>query len=287
MKQLVVISGKGGTGKTTLAASLCALAEKPVIIDCDVDAADMHLLLHPQIRRTENFSGGKYATLDNVKCVACGQCRQVCRFDAITPDFKIDIYSCEGCGLCARVCPAKAIAMADRSSGRWFVSDTKYGPLVHAELGIGEENSGKLVSRIKQAAHELAQAAGARWLIADGPPGTGCPVMASLSGADLAVIVTEPTLSAMHDMKRAVETAAHFHIPSAVIVNKWDLNEDNTVEIERFCAESKIAVLGRISFNQAVSAAIAAGVPLVEYGDAGLADQLKVIWANILEKFSA
>ena len=287
MKQLVVISGKGGTGKTTLAASLCALAEKPVIIDCDVDAADMHLLLHPQIRRTENFSGGKYAALESAKCVVCGQCRQACRFDAITADFKIDIYSCEGCGLCARVCPAKAIAMADRSSGRWFVSDTKYGPLVHAELGIGEENSGKLVSRIKQAAHELAQAAGARWLIADGPPGTGCPVMASLSGADLAVIVTEPTLSAMHDMKRAVETAAHFHIPSAVIVNKWDLNEDNTVEIERFCAESKIAVLGRISFNQAVSAAIAAGVPLVEYGDAGLADQLKVIWANILEKFSA
>lgn len=287
MKHIVVISGKGGTGKTTLTASLCALAEKPVIIDCDVDAADMHLLTHPQIRRSEDFTGGKYAVIDAAKCVKCGKCREVCRFDAITKGFKADIFSCEGCGLCERVCPAKAIAMTDRLSGKWFVSDTKYGVLVHAELGIGEENSGKLVSKVKQTAFDIANASAAQWVIADGPPGTGCPVMASLSGAHLAVVVTEPTLSAIQDMKRAVETASHFNIPSAVIINKWDLNENNTVEVEKFCKENNVALLGRISFNQAASEAVAAGVPLVEYGNARPSDEIKAIWSNIQERLNA
>jgi len=278
MKHIVVISGKGGTGKTTLTASFCALADKPVIIDCDVDAADMHLLMHPQIRQREDFSGGKYAVIDSAKCISCGKCREVCRFDAISPDFKADMFSCEGCELCSRICPANAIQMTDRLSGKWFVSDTKYGTLVHAELGIGEENSGKLVSKVKQAAFDIANDTGAKWVIADGPPGTGCPVMASLSGANLAIIVTEPTLSAMHDMKRAIETASHFNIPSAVIVNKWDLNEDNTAEIERFCAEAKITALGRISFKQAASEAVSAGVPLVEYGNDQMTKEIKAIW---------
>ncbi|MDD4005462.1 MAG: hypothetical protein PHW69_09735, partial [Elusimicrobiaceae bacterium] len=172
-------------------------------------------------------------------------------------------------------------------SGKWFVSDTRHGTLVHAELGIGEENSGKLVSKIKQTAFDIARDTGASWVIADGPPGTGCPVMASLSGADLAVIVAEPTLCAMHDMKRAMETAAHFNIPSAVIVNKWDLNEANTAEIERFCAGAKIAVLGRISFNQAAGAAVSAGVPLVEYGNEQLAKEIRAIWIKAKECLDA
>ncbi|HOX22740.1 MAG TPA: 4Fe-4S binding protein, partial [Elusimicrobiales bacterium] len=236
------------------------------------------LLTHPQIRRTENFTGGKYAVIDAAKCARCGKCREACRFDAITPDFKADIFSCEGCGLCERVCPAKAIAMADRLSGKWFVSDTKYGTLVHAALGIGEENSGKLVSKVKQAAFDIANASAAQWVIADGPPGTGCPVMAALSGAHLAVVVTEPTLSAIHDMKRAVETASHFNIPSAVIINKWDLNEDNTAEVEKFCKENNVTMLGRISFNQAASEAVAAGVPLVEYGNKQMTKEIIAIW---------
>jgi len=287
MKHIVVISGKGGTGKTTLTASLCALADKPVIIDCDVDAADMHLLLHPTVRQRETFSGGKYAVIDSVKCVACGKCRAVCRFEAISAEFKTDIFSCEGCGLCERVCPPKAIQMEDRLSGKWFVSDTKYGTMVHAELGIGEENSGKLVSKIKQAALAIAQENKTEWLIADGPPGTGCPVMASLSGANLAVIVTEPTLSAMHDMKRAIETASHFNIPSAVIVNKWDLNELNALEIEKFCAKAGTAVLGRIAFNQAANDAVSAGVPLVEYGNKQLAGEITEIWSKVSDYFKS
>lgn len=281
MKHLVVISGKGGTGKTTLTASFCALAGKSVIVDCDVDAADMHLLLHPQVKQREDFSGGKYAVIDSSKCVGCGKCRAVCRFDAISPDFREVPFSCEGCGLCARVCPAGVIQMANRMSGKWFVSDTKYGTLVHAELGIGEENSGKLVSKIKEAAFDIATNSRAEWVIADGPPGTGCPVMASLAGANMAIVVTEPTLSAMHDMKRAIETASHFKIPSAIIVNKWDLNENNTAEIERFCVESKAVALGRISFNQAASEAVAAGVPLVEYGNKRLAGEITAIWEKI------
>lgn len=287
MKHIVVISGKGGTGKTTLAASLCALAGKPVIIDCDVDAADMHLLTHPRIRRSENFTGGKYAVIDAAECTKCGKCRGACRFEAITKDFKTDIFSCEGCGLCERLCPAKAISMTDRLSGKWFVSDTKYGILVHAELGIGEENSGKLVSKVKQAAFDIANAAAAEWVIADGPPGTGCPVMAALSGAHLAVVVTEPTLSAIHDMKRAVETASHFHIPSAVIINKWDLNEENTAEVEKFCEANAVTLLGRISFNQAASEAVAAGIPLVEYGNDRLSGEIKAVWSKIQERLNA
>ncbi len=283
MKHIVVISGKGGTGKTTITASFCALAEKPVIVDCDVDAADMHLLLHPQIQESNYFSGGKYAVIDQSKCIACGKCREVCRFDAISEDFKSDIFSCEGCELCWRVCPVKAIEMRERISGRWFVSSTKYGPIVHAELGIGEENSGKLVSKIKQMAVDIASKTKANLIIADGPPGTGCPLMASLSGANLAVIVTEPTLSAMHDMKRVAEVASQFNIPSAVIINKWDLNEVNTLEIERLCGELKIAILGRISFNQDASRAVTEGIPLVEYNNDQMKKEICSIWEKTLK----
>lgn len=237
MKHLVIISGKGGTGKTTLTASFCALARQTVCVDCDVDAAD--------------------------------------------------IFSCEGCGLCAAKCPAKAITMRDRLSGKWFISDTAFGPLVHAELGIGEENSGKLVSKIKEAAFDLARERRSKLLIADGPPGTGCPVMASLSGADLAVIVTEPTLPAMHDMKRAAQTAAHFNIRSAVIINKWDINHENAEAIEAYCRDNKIPVAGRISFSQAAGKAISAGIPLVQYGDKQLSDEITAVWLKIQELINA
>jgi len=287
MKNIVVISGKGGTGKTTVTASFCALAEKAVTVDCDVDASDMHLMLHPKIRRRENFTGGKYAVIDAEKCLKCGRCVEMCRFGAISDDFRSDIYSCEGCGLCALVCPSGAAGMADRMSGKWFVSDTEYGPLVHAELGIGEENSGKLVSKIKQVAADIAEKISAEWLIADGPPGTGCPVMASLSGADLAVIVTEPTLSAIHDMKRVADTAEHFGIRSAVIINKWDINAENSAVIEDYCRAGNIELLGRISFSEAVGRSVSAGIPLVKFGDEELAGQIKGIWKKLNETAAA
>ncbi len=283
MKQIVVISGKGGTGKTTLAASFCALAERPLIVDCDVDASDLHLLLHPVLGAHREFFGGKTAVIDPALCTRCGRCREVCRFAAIPESFKVQEFSCEGCALCARVCPAGAVQLKERLSGRWFVSETKYGPMVHAELDPGAENSGKLISVIKKEAGRLAEAAGNPWMIVDGPPGTGCPVMASLSGASLVVIVTEPTFSAISDMKRVWETAASFSLPCAVVVNKRDINPENTLAIEKFCEQYKIALAGTLPFDRDVQAAIAAGVPLPEYNSGALSAAVGAIWRRVTE----
>ncbi|MFC1957801.1 ATP-binding protein, partial [Chloroflexota bacterium] len=227
MKEVVVLSGKGGTGKTSIVGSFAALAKNKVLVDCDVDAADLHLLLSPSIKEGNEFWSGEVAVIDEENCTQCGLCQELCRFKAIA-DFKVDPISCEGCGLCSHVCPAEAVIMKENLSGHWFVSDTRYGPLIHARLGIAQENSGKLVAQVRQQARQLAEKDGFDCIISDGPPGIGCPVISSLSGVDLALLVTEPTLSGMHDLERVLGVCHHFGIQPLICINKYDINEDNT-----------------------------------------------------------
>ena len=282
MKQIVVISGKGGTGKTILAASFAALAKNKIMVDCDVDAADLHLLLHPAIKERHEFRSGKTAKLDKKICTQCGKCVVLCRFDAIKDDLTIDPISCEGCGLCSLVCPVSAITMEENIAGEWFISDTKYGPFVHAKLGIAEDNSGKLVAKIRQVAREIAEKESLDYVIIDGPPGIGCPVIASLSGVDCALVVTEPTLSGLHDAKRVIEVAEHFKIPVKMVVNKYDLNNDMTCDIESFCNSKGIAVIGKIGFDKAVVQSMVAGKTIIEYCDGALKEEIVKIWKELV-----
>lgn len=281
MKQIAVISGKGGTGKTVVTASLAALAKKKVMVDCDVDAADLHLLLHPDIKERHEFRSGQTAVIDKKLCNKCGKCISVCRFKAIKPDFSIEQFSCEGCALCGRVCPYNAIRMEENIAGEWFVSDTKYGPFVHAKLGIAEENSGKLVAKIRQVAKELAEKRNFDYVIIDGPPGIGCPVIASLSGVDCALIVTEPTLSGLHDAGRVMETAKHFNIPVKLVVNKYDLNPAMTDKIEEFCFKHGVPLIGKIVFDKAVVEALVAGKTIIEYAECAAGDEIRKIWESL------
>lgn len=281
MKQIAIISGKGGTGKTVLTASFASLAENKVMVDCDVDAADLHLLLHPTIREQHEFVGGKTANINEELCIQCGKCIEVCRFSAITDDFKVDPILCEGCALCSYICPVDAIGMEDNISGKWFVSETKYGPLVHARLNIAEENSGKLVTKVRQIAKEIAEENRMDYIIIDGPPGIGCPVIASLTGVNTAVIVTEPTLSGVHDMKRVLEVASHFKIDTKVVVNKYDLNENMTENIKTICVKENIELVGLIPFSREVSESIVKGVPIVEYMRNDVSKEIISIWQEI------
>jgi MinD superfamily P-loop ATPase len=278
MKQIAVISGKGGTGKTVVTASLAVLAQNKIMVDCDVDAADLHLLLHPDVRERYEFRSGQTAVIEKKLCKKCGKCLSVCRFGAIKPDFNIEPFSCEGCGLCAQVCPYGAIQMNENVAGEWFVSDTKYGSFVHAKLGIAEENSGKLVAKIRQVAKELAEKDSLDYVIIDGPPGIGCPVIASLSGVDCALIVTEPTLSGLHDAERVMDVAKHFNIPIKLVVNKHDLNPVMTGKIEAFCRARDILVIGRIAFDKTVVQALVAGKTIVEYADCPAGNEVRKIW---------
>ncbi len=282
MKQIVVISGKGGTGKTVVTGSLAALAENKVMVDCDVDAADLHLLLHPSVKERHEFRSGVTAIIDKKLCKECGKCLSACRFEAITPDFRVEPFSCEGCALCSNVCPYKAIRMEENVAGEWFVSDTKYGPFVHAKLGIAEENSGKLVAKIRQVALELAQKQARDFVIIDGPPGIGCPVIASLSGVDCALVVTEPTLSGLHDAGRVMEVAGHFKIPIKLAVNKYDLNPAMTAKIVKFCQEQNVPVIGKIAFDATVVKALVEGKTIVEYdADCPASDEVRKIWKDL------
>ncbi len=281
MKQIVIISGKGGTGKTVVTGSLAFIAKNKVMVDCDVDAADLHLLLHPVVKERYEFRSGQTAVIDKKLCKECGECSKVCRFEAIRPDFSIERFSCEGCGLCSRVCPHKAIRMEENIAGEWFVSDTAYGPFVHAKLGIAEENSGKLVSKIRQAAKELAEKQTLDYVIIDGPPGIGCPVIASLSGVDCALIVTEPTLSGLHDARRVMEVAGHFKIPVKLAVNKYDLNPAMTGKIEKFCREQGVPVIGKIPFDKTVVKALVEGKNIVEYAQCAVSDEIGKIWEDL------
>ena len=282
MKEVVILSGKGGTGKTSIVGSFAALSRSKVLADCDVDAADLHLLLNPVAQQNHEFWSGQVAIIDEEKCTQCGLCQDVCRFDAID-DFKVTPASCEGCGFCYHICPVEAITMQERLSGHWFVSDTKYGPLVHARLGIAQENSGKLVALVRQEAKRIAEKQGLDYVISDGPPGIGCPVISSLSGVNLALLVTEPTLSGIHDLERVLGVCQHFGITALVCVNKYDLNEDNTCQIENYCFNQGVGVAGKIAFDNVVTEALVCGLPVVEYSQGKVAREIEKVWLAITE----
>ncbi|MGQ9609705.1 MAG: ATP-binding protein [bacterium] len=281
MKQIAIISGKGGTGKTILTASFASLAKSKVMADCDVDAADLHLLLHPNIIESHEFSGGKTANIDKEICIRCGKCIELCRFDAINDDFAVDPILCEGCKLCSYICPVDAITMEDNASGNWFISDTKYGPLVHAKLNIAEENSGKLVTKVRQIAKGIAEDKSMDYVIIDGPPGIGCPVIASLTDVNTAVIVTEPTLSGVHDMKRVFEIASHFNADTKVVINKYDLNLGITKNIKELCEKEDIDIVGLIPFSRQINESIVRGIPVVEYMQNDVSKEIISIWEKV------
>ncbi len=281
MKQIVVISGKGGTGKTVVSGSLAALAENKIMVDCDVDAANLHLLLGPKVKERHEFRSGSTAVIDKSMCNKCGECARVCRFGAINRDIEVEPFSCEGCGLCALVCPKKAIKMEENRAGEWFLSETRYGLFVHAKLGIAEENSGKLVSKIRKVAADLAEKNRLQYVIIDGPPGIGCPVIASLSGVDCALVVTEPSLSGLHDAQRVIDTALHFKVPSKLLINKFDLNSDMSARIEEYCKEKGVPVVGKIPFDKTVVEAVAGGKPAVEYCGNLIKGTLVKLWEEI------
>ncbi|MBN2417683.1 ATP-binding protein [bacterium] len=265
MKEIVIISGKGGTGKTTLTAALASLWKNNITADCDVDAADMHLLLNPTVLETHDFFSGVVPEIDAELCTACGLCVESCAFGAISPDIVINRIDCEGCTVCHHVCPVDAVALRERHCGFWYRSDTRFGPLVHAELGIAEENSGKLVTLIKKEAKALAQSVNAETVLVDGSPGIGCPVISSLSGADLVVVVTEPTVSGVHDMDRVLQLAAHFRVPAGVAINKADLNEEASRRIEEKTAAAGAVPLGRIPYDQVFTRAMVDRKTIIEF----------------------
>ncbi len=283
MKELVILSGKGGTGKTSLTASFAVLAGKTVLCDADVDAADLHLLLDPKKQSSHNFMGGNLARIDKEGCTACGTCRELCRFDAISEDYRVDPISCEGCGVCVALCPQQAIAFPQQKSGEYYVSTCRTGPMVHAKLGIAEENSGKLVSVIRQEARRIAEDQGYELIITDGPPGIGCPVISSLSGAEKAVLVVEPTLSGKHDVERVVKLTNHFRVPTMLCVNRFDINPEVTEEIEDLARRHEVTILPRIPFDPTFVHAMIAGKTIVEYdAEAPAAQRVKEVWQQVL-----
>ncbi|MGB3908399.1 MAG: ATP-binding protein, partial [Methanomethylovorans sp.] len=242
-KLITVISGKGGTGKTTLTAAFASLANNALIGDCDVDAADIHLILKPELTSKQDFYGMEVASINRDNCSACGLCAERCRFGAISKELVITAHICEGCGVCSLVCPENAITMKEHKAGEIFRSVTRFGPLVHAKLGIGEETSGKLVSMVRKISSEMAVENGIDLIIVDGPPGTGCSVIASITGGDLVLIVTEPSVAGIHDLKRVFEVTAHFGIKAVVCINKYNINEEKTADIEKFCQIKGIDVV--------------------------------------------
>ena len=279
MKELIVISGKGGTGKTSLIASFASLAESKILCDADVDAADLHLLMQPHISIRADFKSGHIANIDRNKCSECGLCLDLCKFSAISNDFKVNPIDCEGCGVCVYFCPEKAIDFPENTCGHWFYAETRFGPMVHARLGIAEQNSGKLVTFVRQESKRLADKKDLDLILTDGPPGVGCPVIASIGGASAVLIVAEPTLSGIHDMERVVQLANHFNVAAMLCVNKFDLNYDLTRDIEHFAKEEGMSCLGRIPFDPIFTEAMVKGQTLIEYNRESKAGHaVKEIW---------
>ncbi|MFP4466825.1 MAG: ATP-binding protein [Candidatus Goldiibacteriota bacterium] len=290
MKQMTVISGKGGTGKTMISASFIALSGGCAAADCDVDAANLHLLLEHKVIQTDDFKAGKKAEIKSDKCTGCGRCGEVCRFEAVLKEKKyytINPLLCEGCGFCARVCPENAVAMSENTAGELYASQSLYGPFIHAKLGIAEDNSGKLAAKVREDAKNAAEKAGRELVIIDGPPGTGCPVMASLTGVDLAVIVTEPTVSGLHDLDRAARVAGHFGVEVCVIINKYDISTEKTNEIIDFCRARGIACAGSVSFSESVLNSVIKGIPPSEGADEKIKKEIRNIWDFIHTKLFA
>jgi MinD superfamily P-loop ATPase len=285
MKELVIISGKGGTGKTSLMAAFAALAKDKVLCDADVDAADLHLLTNPQVLRHADFTSGHTAKINLELCSHCGLCRELCRWDCISDAFQIDPIGCEGCGVCVHFCPENAIEFPENNCGEWMVSDTRLGPMLHARLGIAEENSGKLVTLVRREARKLAEEKHLGLIITDGPPGVGCPVIASIGGADAVVIVTEPTVAGIHDLKRVAGLADHFKVPAMICVNKSDLNPAMTRGIEKFAEQRRLECLGSIPFDPVFTEAMIQARTVMEYGNGSPVNRIiKAIWQRIEER---
>jgi MinD superfamily P-loop ATPase len=332
MKEIVVISGKGGTGKTSIAGAFAALAKNAVLADCDVDAADLHLVLSPTIKQQFDFSGGKKAFIHAEKCIGCGTCLAKCRFDAVIQDtctehlaasglqdckncehcsrscsirnsvliremqqamglpgpvlFRIDPLACEGCKVCVEFCPVGAIDFNDAINGKWFISDTRFGPMVHAKLGTAEENSGKLVTLIRKQAKKIAEEQNKNLLIVDGSPGIGCPVIASITGANLVLVVTEPTLSGQHDLQRVAELTKSFGIKTFVCINKTDINPEMTEQIKQYAQQNNIKVVGEIPYDDAFTKAQLNKTTLVEYADGKTTEIIKTMWQNVTNELA-
>jgi len=291
VKELTVISGKGGTGKTSLVAAFAALCRRSVLADCDVDAADLHLILDPRAVRRELFAGGKRARIKAGQCTVCGKCEEVCRFHAIFFDgpgngmlektFRVEPVACEGCGVCAWFCTEGAIEFGPVVNGEWFISETRFGPMVHARLGIAEENSGKLVSTVRSNAKRIAEEHELNLVLIDGSPGIGCPVIASITGTSLVLVVTVPPLSGLHDLERVADLTRHFGIPALVCINKWDLNPEVSERIEARARERGLGLAGRVRYDRAVTEAQIQKKSVVEYQRDGCTTDVRAVWANI------
>jgi MinD superfamily P-loop ATPase len=290
MKELVVISGKGGTGKTSIVASFASLAENAVVVDCDVDAADLHLVLRPEVQHREDFTAGSKARIMPGHCTACGKCEELCRFDAIyfngpgngkvPRTFRVDTIACEGCGVCFDFCAEKAIEFEPAVCGQWFISQTRCGPLVHAQLGVAAENSGKLVTHLRRTAQQLAARQQRDMILCDGSPGIGCPVIASLTGAGLALFVVEPTASGRHDFLRVAHLTIRLGVPGIMAINKADLNEEVTRDLEQLAERTGIAVAGRIPYDPAVTQAQIARKTVVEASTGPAAEAIRGLWVQ-------
>ncbi len=281
IKELVVLSGKGGTGKTSLLGALAALIPDKVLCDADVDAADLHLLLNPKILERHDFYAGHQASIDPDLCIQCGECLDWCRFGAISDDFVINPLLCEGCGVCYHLCPVQAVQFPDHLCGEWYISDTRFGPLVHARLGIAEENSGKLVTLVRQEARRLAEERGLPWLLTDGPPGIGCPVISSLGNATAVLLVAEPSVSGQHDLERVAAVAEHFGLPVLVLVNKSDLHWEAAEKIVQFCASRGYPFLGHLPFDPDFTRAQVEGKTIMEYDNKKIHTLLNEVWEQL------
>jgi MinD superfamily P-loop ATPase len=281
MKQLTVVSGKGGTGKTSITASFASLTKNAVFADCDVDAADLHLIFKPEIKKTMAFHGLKIADIDKNKCIDCKKCFDSCKFDAITKYIDLIIEACEGCGVCEYVCPVEAIKMVERDSGFAYISNTRFGHMAHAMLNTAEEASGKLVTVVRENAKKLAEEKNKDLIIIDGPPGIGCPVIASLTAVDLVLVVTEPTLSAIHDLERIIGVAYHFKIPAVVCINKFDINLDNTEKITKYCEQNNIGFVGKLPYDTIMTKAMINQKNIIEFSDGKLSHEIREMWNKI------
>ncbi|MBN1197024.1 MAG: ATP-binding protein [Candidatus Aminicenantes bacterium] len=292
--EIAVISGKGGTGKTSITAALAVLAENAVVADCDVDAADLHLVLAPEVRQRHEFISGHEAVIRELDCRGCGLCKDYCRYEAIDEVtakdgrqvFRVDPAACEGCGVCVRFCPVQAIDFPDSHCGEWNISHARTGPMVHARLKPGAENSGKLVSQVRESARAEARSSGRSLILVDGPPGIGCPVIATVTGTTLVLVVVEPTVSGEHDLDRVLGLTRHFNIPAALCVNKWDINPQITQRIEDSARAQGVASLGRIAFDAAMTRAQVRGHTVIDEGGPA-AEDIRQLWNNLQEKINS
>jgi MinD superfamily P-loop ATPase len=286
MKEITILSGKGGAGKTSVAAALASVAQNAVFCDNDVDAADLHLIFNPEIKESYTFSSGNKAVINTDECTNCGLCTDYCRFDAIhinaSGQLEVNHFQCEGCRLCERVCPAEAITMIENNNNYWYVSETRFGTLVHAKMGPGEENSGKLVTEVRRKAKEIATEIKADFIVNDGPPGIGCSAIASVTGTDLVLLVIEPTLSGLHDAARLVELAESFKIPIHAVINKFDINPEITGKVEKYLSDKNIPLAGKLAFEPKMVESMVAEKTIVEFApDENISREFFSIWNKI------